>query len=269
MLRCGIHTCAMKCHQLLDHSKTPCEFTYRSRCPNGHPQQWKCHEGPPLSCKKCEHEMKVAEKKQKEEFIRQAKRDAEQRIHDQQMADLEKEISLKRDTIRDGQLSEERKQALLQKQKDLQEAAALAAQASATSSAPTVPPPSGPSPVGPPHEKKTSTPPSKASDHAQRKNGNTSNVKPPVSTSIPARSAAKDNWQHQKTVDGQVNDAIDKIMEMTGLESVKDQVLKIKSKVDAATRQNTSLKDERFNVTMLGNPGTGMFRIPRLFCVWV
>jgi replication-associated recombination protein RarA len=46
-------------------------------------------------------------------------------------------------------------------------------------------------------------------------------------------------------------------MDMTGLEAVKAQVLKIKAKIDVTKRQNTSLKDERFNVVLLGNPGTG------------
>lgn len=63
-------------------------------------------------------------------------------------------------------------------------------------------------------------------------------------------------------MEGAVNDAIDAIMDMTGLEKVKQQVLSIKAKVDTALRQGTSLKGERFNVVMLGNPGTGMYIRP-------
>ncbi len=44
---------------------------------------------------------------------------------------------------------------------------------------------------------------------------------------------------------------------MTGLEEVKAQVLKIKARADTALRQNTNVKDERYGIVLLGNPGTG------------
>jgi len=59
-------------------------------------------------------------------------------------------------------------------------------------------------------------------------------------------------------VEGASNDAIDAIMEMTGLERVKSQVLDIKAAVDAAKRQGMSLSNNRYNLSCLGNPGTGM-----------
>ena len=46
-------------------------------------------------------------------------------------------------------------------------------------------------------------------------------------------------------------------MDMVGLEGVKSQVLGIKAKIDVSLRQGTDVKDERFNVSLLGNPGTG------------
>ena len=58
-------------------------------------------------------------------------------------------------------------------------------------------------------------------------------------------------------MDGADNLHIDAIMEMTGLEEVKAQVLRIKSKIDVSKRQGTSVTDERFNVVLQGNPGTG------------
>jgi hypothetical protein len=71
-------------------------------------------------------------------------------------------------------------------------------------------------------------------------------------------SPSRDLWQRQKDLEGADNEAIDAIMEMIGLEEVKSQVLDIKAKIDTAVRQNASLKDERFNITFLGNPGTGI-----------
>jgi hypothetical protein len=60
-----------------------------------------------------------------------------------------------------------------------------------------------------------------------------------------------------KDIEGASNDSIDCIMEMIGLEEVKAQVLRIQSKIDVTRRQNASFKDERFNIVLLGNPGTG------------
>lgn len=53
------------------------------------------------------------------------------------------------------------------------------------------------------------------------------------------------------------NEHLDSLMEMIGLEDVKQTLLTIKAKIDTAIRQNTDLKEERFRVSLLGNPGTG------------
>ena len=71
-------------------------------------------------------------------------------------------------------------------------------------------------------------------------------------------SESKLDWQRQKDLEGARSDAIDSLMEMIGLETVKAKVLAIKAKIDIAVRQGTSLKNERLNIAMLGNPGTGL-----------
>ncbi|KAJ3507971.1 hypothetical protein NLJ89_g6009 [Agrocybe chaxingu] len=76
-------------------------------------------------------------------------------------------------------------------------------------------------------------------------------------------SKAKLEWIRQKQMEGARNDAIDAIMGMTGLEAVKEQVLAVQAKINVSLRQNTSLKQERFNVVLLGNPGTGKTTIAR------
>lgn len=70
-------------------------------------------------------------------------------------------------------------------------------------------------------------------------------------------SASKTEWQRQKDLENASNPAIDQIMEMIGLENVKSQVLRIKSKVDTSIRQGTDLKKGRLGLVLLGNPGTG------------
>jgi len=92
----------------------------------------------------------------------------------------------------------------------------------------------------------------------------TSSNQPPSSTNPTKgstrkkrRSEAQSDWQRRKDIDGAANPHIDAIMEMIGLEPVKQLVLKIMDKVDVNVRQGTSLAKERFNV-VLGNPGTGV-----------
>lgn len=46
-------------------------------------------------------------------------------------------------------------------------------------------------------------------------------------------------------------------MALVGLEAVKQQVLSVMDKIEVVKQQGTSLKDQRFNVAFLGNPGTG------------
>lgn len=70
-------------------------------------------------------------------------------------------------------------------------------------------------------------------------------------------SPAEQEWKRQKEVEGAQEPAIDNIMGLGGLEKVKQEILNIKSKVEITARQGTSLRGERFSVSMLGNPGTG------------
>ncbi|THH18626.1 hypothetical protein EW146_g2397 [Bondarzewia mesenterica] len=258
ILNCGIHHCTSKCHQLSDHSKMLCEYIMYSKCPKSHQQQWKCHKGPPPSCAKCDREKKVEDKRKQEEFARQEKRDEEQRLHARKLTEIEDQIARERDAIRDVQLAEERKYALEQKEKDLKDVAALAAQATSLASrTKTAPPPKSTPPSRETGINSSYQPKTDAPSKAGKRNTESKPVPPP------AQSAAREEWQRRKDVDGEVNDAIDAIMEMVGLEDVKQQVLVIKDKVDIVKRQNSDLKGERFNVSMLGNPGTGKTTVAR------
>lgn len=127
------------------------------------------------------------------------------------------------------------------------------------------------SPPEPPHiNQKQQMPAEPVSPTDQEEHAPTQQVKPPSpspspgpappaahTAAPPLHSEASAEWKRQKENEGAQNDAIDAIMEMSGLEKVKDQILRIKAKVEVAARQGTSLKNERFSVSMLGNPGTG------------
>jgi hypothetical protein len=246
-----------------------------------HDLRWRCAKGPPAECQKCRDDQRRAEKKKKEEFE-----------HAEKIAQLEAERAKMDEALRDRRAADERKNAILQREKDLEDACVRVSQ---YQSRPTIPPQS-PSPNQSPlqpgvtgmHEyqlpgnrqsssqsstdnaKSNPAPPSLTSPQgfSQAASVN-SNIYPPTPStamcavptnpsSSPLRSPARDEWERRKRVDGDSNDAIDKIMQMTGLENVKEQVLKIKDKIVVSMRQQSDIKSERFNVSMLGNPGTGM-----------
>jgi hypothetical protein len=222
----------------------------QSKCDNGHNLPWKCHSGAPLVCKKCEREAQLTEQKRKEEFARQEKRDAEELAHRKQMAELDAQIAQQSQSLQDARLFEEREHALAQKKHDLLDL---------TTRSRNIPTPQGsPEAMQPPLEDQkpeVRIPKSKQDTPTtpSRQPRTTSSSAPKPAT----KSASKEDWERQKSIDGESNAAIDAIMDMTGLEEVKAQVLRIKAKIDTARRQNVSLKEERLNIVLLGNPGTG------------
>lgn len=91
-------------------------------------------------------------------------------------------------------------------------------------------------------------------------------AKSPASTQKPESSASKEyewssgaqsEWAFLKQSEGAQSKPLDDLMEMIGLEEVKQEFLAVKSKVDTALRQGVSMASERFSCSMLGNPGTG------------
>ena len=201
----------------------------------------------PLSCSKCDQEARALQRRQQKAFELQQKRDADQREHARQIAELEEKIELEAQTLKDGQISKERADAIQQKKADL---AAMTALASRTTAPPS-------------HLKDSPKNEKEAPSHESKPEADSSSDSQPKSaehrpTSAHQKSPSEGEWQRQKDTENASNAAIDSIMEMVGLEDVKSQVLRIKAKIDATTRQNSSLKNERFNISFLGNPGTGM-----------
>ena len=193
-----------------------------------------------------------------------AKRELEQEKHDQQMAEINDKISQAQMKVQNARLSEERKKALEQKQRDLQVISALASAPLPQRAPPPQPDVTPPTIVSPPLEPRdvqaqATEMPIGAEGRPLPKLSANPPVRPTVRPMVLTPSAQKSRWTRQKTMDGSLNEHIDKIMDMTGLEDVKKQVLDINAKVDTAKRQGVSVQDERFNVAMLGNPGTGTF----------
>jgi hypothetical protein len=167
------------------------------------------------------------------------------------MADINAKIAAEEQAARDARAANERAQALKQKQKDLEDASARArrkaSQPTSSSFMAPTPPMNQPSTTQRSvHITVDSTP--QPGTHASAPN-----------TSGGPKSSSQEEWERQKRVEGANNDSIDSIMNMIGLEDVKSQVLKIKHKIDVVKRQNATLNDERFNIVLQGNPGTGTF----------
>jgi DNA replication protein DnaC len=207
-----------------------CEVIIYTNCPAGHPLKARCG-APPKSCSKCEADLKHAEKQR--ELAHK---------HDLRVAELDAQLQSERDVIRAAQLSEEREKALRQKEIDLRHAREAAS--NVNSQDPTEAPP--PTLLG-------------AAVSTLKGTVIPQKLQPTATTpSAPADPrSAKGRWEHQKRTAKAQNESIDAIMDMIGLEEVKDQVMSIKDKIDVATRQSTDLRKERFNIAMLGNPGTG------------
>lgn len=256
-LNCGIHSCPSKCHQISDHSKMPCEQVVASNCPNGHALTWKCHQRQPLTCRICERDAKRASEKQQKDSELQKKRDAEQQAHDEKMAKIREKLDEQIQAQRDLQLAKEREIALKQQEQDVKDAeerlrqkaeAGRGEQAKRTVKQAAVSSNSIASTVIDTTQSAVNTLTSASQEH-------------PHTSPEKKVSDTQSDWQHRKDIEGVDNPHIDAIMEMIGLEPVKQQVLTIMDKVDVTVRQGTSLAKERFNIVLLGNPGTGIIQL--------
>lgn len=231
----------MACHQKID-----------DKCSNGHVQVWQCRMGRPPPCRQCEIKRKAKDKEAQGDLGRQQKEACQREEHAAKMAKVDEEIRSAREKAIDERRSTEMSKALEQKEKDIENAKHLAAKSWAA----------------------------KASESAKQRPAATSKksemevnyVQPAavcsadfISLSKVAISPSEVEWGRQKRVENTSNDAVDFLMKMTGLEDVKAQFLRIKARIDLALRQNTDMKEERFGMVLLGNPGTGKTTVARLY----
>ena len=286
----------------------PCAERNSSICDAGHKQSWKCSDGRPKTCPKCEREVKLAKLRQEQEVEAQKRREIDQREHLTRLDAINAQIDKEHQAREDARLKQERSQAIKQKENDL--AALIASRIEPT--VPTVaanPDPSAPvaasllsklqqklpspssflatassmlsltdgrdvetsdnasssssSPSG--KAETTNQMPSNSDGRDVETSSSNSSLKMPPSSVPPdpkpfpklAESPSKKEWLRRKNMEGASDPSVDAIMDMTGLEEVKKKVLNIITKIEVCKRQNASLKQERFNAVLLGNPGTG------------
>lgn len=269
-----------------------CQENISSLCQNGHTLSSACSDGPPKNCRRCEREIRLAKEKQKRDEEAKQKRDEEQQAHLKRIDALDAQLAEIQRTREDERLAQERAIAIRQKEDDL--AAYIAAQ-TPVQSTPTSTfgshPPSfqHPDPVFLPPDVESISPPmdldgsdspgipapisnSSTLLHSDGASGPSSSeaafakpksIAPKPFPQIQVSQSCLE-WTRQKNVNGTTNPHVDAIMDMTGLEEVKKQLLETIAKIEASKRQNASLTKERFNIVFLGNPGTGMFILPTI-----
>ena len=248
-LSCDIHDCPQRCHQLFDHSKMECHKSTESICSRNHKLSRPCFKKD-YACGVCEAEDRRRESRRQRDQKLELEREIKQKEYARQLAEIQDEIAHQRRILKDQSEQVEKERTLGQQKQDLQSLRDT---------------------VGRVQNKRKKDPPptnsmSQASTTTAPPNVHTNSTPNTEQVVVDDQSgnglstwtsSAKDEWEHQKELEGARNEALDSLMDMIGLEDVKDKFLSIKSRVDTAVCQNIDVSEERFGAALLGNPGTG------------
>ncbi|KAI1935491.1 hypothetical protein LOZ12_005733, partial [Ophidiomyces ophidiicola] len=259
ILNCGIHTCPQKCHQLYDHSKMACHAIVENTCPNKHRYMWSCSQGQPKICPTCEKVARAAEEKKRRDADLERKQQARRHAHAEKLAEVQRKIDEQQQILNGTAIERKYKTTLDQRLKDLERLKAAVSAARDQESKVNVLPTHSQQPC-------TTSPLEYATTPTSVQSTTILAEQPSIQ---PVLSSAREEWDYQKDVEGQTNESLDSLMNMIGLEKVKEKFMSVKARVDAVVRQSASLNDERFNAAFLGNPGTGKTTVARLYAKYL
>lgn len=243
-----------------------CLAIVTSECSNKHKSSRRCHDSAAAFCKKCEAIKQAQEKRRQRDHKLDQDRQTKQRAYLERLVAIEDEIEYAKRLLANRADEEKQKAAIAQKENDLKTFKKRAQD-------PAVKPISSIKddlPLRSSGQKVNSDDTISGEQdtvHKRPAGSGPQDEDPKAHVGNPNRdqSDARDDWEHQKKFDGAESEALDSLISMIGLESVKEQFLSIKNKVDMLVRQSVPLSGERFGAALLGNPGTGKTTVARLY----
>ncbi|KAI3528554.1 ATPase [Colletotrichum abscissum] len=237
MLSCNIHKCLRRCHRLMDHSKISCHTKVAKHCDRGHMYSVDCN-NQTQKCVECFKEDENSRRRLKRDLQMEVDRDVAQKRYAQDLQKVEDDLDLQRRLIMNEQEDLEQNRTLKERREELRALQQTRARAEMIKAAREAP---------------------------KRVPGAFPDERKPTASPAPKPGSAEEEWLNLKSKFGASSSAMDQLMKMIGLESIKEEFLSIKSKVDTAARQRISLSTERFGCSLLGNPGTGKTTVARIF----
>ncbi|OHF03871.1 ATPase [Colletotrichum orchidophilum] len=223
---------------LSDHSKVLCHEKLAKHCGRGHKYRVFCN-SQNRNCTACFKEDEDTRRRLKRDLEMETERDLAQKKYAQDLQKVDDDLDREKRLIKNAQEDEKQKETLREHTEELEALRQTRVRAEAMKAAREAP---KIVPGAFPTERKSSSEPD------------------------PAIGSAHEEWLNLKSQFGARSSAMDQLMGMIGLESIKEKFLSIKSKVDTAVRQQISLSTERFGCSLLGNPGTGKAPAPFQIC---
>ncbi|KAL6694498.1 P-loop containing nucleoside triphosphate hydrolase protein [Trichoderma pleuroticola] len=239
VLGCGKHTCERRCHRLTDHSQVPCTKMMKKTCERGHNIKYLCGKEN-QGCKSCAKEDEEMRRRIQRDLDMEKKRQERQDKYQRDLQEIDDEIDHHRRVMKYEQEEADQAKELAEKKSHLESLRQTKARMEASKAAAS--------------KQKNASEKEQEKSQQKRPSPNYTDL------DLPAQ-----EWEDMKRDDGAHNDALDDLMGLIGLESVKREFLLVKTNVDTKIRQGVALSDTRLSCSLLGNPGTGKTTVARIW----